>query len=433
MEEAPDPPRPLTRLVVPRSVFSRGLLEALGAPGRLLVGPTGATQGCGLRRLLVRRLDCLPPEALPQQLARFSQLALFGLTDRLPADPRQLLPTGLVSRHHTVAISLVGTGPQTGAFSAEVHSGGTVEPLDELEIAGETVLALHGSARAAPLPRIDAERWSRTLGALGEETWRRARGWSFALLGAGRSGSVVGHLLALVGAGARVVVIDGDVLERGNLDGVLGATARDIGRNKAEILAEQLRALRGDLAVEAVPFWAQSPRALAALRGAEVIVTTVDRDAARLAAAIVAAADLRIHLDVGTGIFGTGPSRRVGADVRLLLPGDGCVCCVGGLRDEGTARVELELTEPELAQRRTRINWRQERAGSLATVNAAAVGCALQLLLELAAGRATSSRWLRLEWDAEGRLASRDLPVQPGRICSVCGDPGRGDFLLGAR
>lgn len=69
----------------------------------------------------------------------------------------------------------------------------------------------------------------------------------------------------------------------------------------------------------------------------------------------------------------------MGADVRLVLPGQ-CLLCCGGLRHPAAARqalVSAEAARTLYAQR----DWRRERTGSLASLNLTAVGRALQLLV----------------------------------------------------
>lgn len=77
-------------------------------------------------------------------------------------------------------------------------------------------------------------------------------------------------------------------------------------------------------------------------RSADLIVSCVDHDTPRLAAALLCHRFLKIHLDVGTGVtMDERGERLLAGDVRLLLPGQGCICCVGGLNAEEEARIEL--------------------------------------------------------------------------------------------
>ena len=93
----------------------------------------------------------------------------------------------------------------------------------------------------------------------------------------------------------------------------------------------------------------------------------------------------KIHLDVGSGVLIAGDDRQMGADVRLLLPGEACVSCLGGLRDAIRAREEADAP-PGTLRRGRRQPWHEHRAGSLLTVNHIAVHLGLQMWLSLMSG-----------------------------------------------
>lgn len=61
------------------------------------------------------------------------------------------------------------------------------------------------------------------------------------VIGAGSVGAAVGEALARMGAG-RVLLMDYDLVEKHNLDRLLGASAADVGRPKADVLAENVGA-----------------------------------------------------------------------------------------------------------------------------------------------------------------------------------------------
>src|SRR5262249_47105391 len=140
----------------------------------------------------------------------------------------------------------------------------------------------------------------------------------------------------------------------------------------------------------------------------DLIVTCVDQDAPRLAAAMLANRWGKVHLDIGTGIMETESGRRAGADIRLLLPGEACVVCLGGLGNLEEARYEVAAPYGALRRGR-RLAWFEQRAGSLITINQVAVNLGIQVWLDLLAGRLTGSRWCRLEWNQRGELQVRQM------------------------
>jgi len=60
-----------------------------------------------------------------------------------------------------------------------------------------------------------------------------------------------------------------------------------------------------------------------------------------------------------------------------------CLLCSGGLRDESEARRALASAEAERLLRESPADWRQQRAGSLASLNALAAGLATRIIEDL--------------------------------------------------
>jgi hypothetical protein len=189
----------------------------------------------------------------------------------------------------------------------------------------------------------DTEVWSRTIGALGQAAWRRLRSLHVGVIGCGRSGSLAATALRQLGV-RRFTLIDPDVLEPHNLGEMDGVGPADIGRPKVHAVAETLRQ-PDDCAVLAFADSILSLSALVVAKRADVLFCCVDSPAARLATACLAALYLKPLVDIGTGIFNessgpAAPARRMGADVRLVLPGR-CLLCLGGIADLARARTEL--------------------------------------------------------------------------------------------
>jgi hypothetical protein len=276
------------------------------------------------------------------------------------------------------------------------------------------------AAGAAPARRPDERSWSRTIGALGPETWRRLTALRAALAGCGRIGASMAE--GLVRLGIEVDVIDPDVVELHNVGEMALVRPDDVGRRKVDAVASAL----GPRA-RAVPASVLSPSGLVACKRADVLVCSADRGSARLASAALAALFLRPLLDVGTGIFGDGPSRRMGADIRLVLPGS-CLLCCGGLGDEAAlAAAARGIAAPAARPATSPGGWRRERSGSLSSLNGVAVGLGLRQLEDLVGGRTSGTNWLRLEFDPAGTPTLEPRQPAPGRDCPLCRLTGAGD------
>jgi hypothetical protein len=120
----------------------------------------------------------------------------------------------------------------------------------------------------------------------------------------------------------------------------------------------------------------------------------------------------------------------MGADVRLILPGDGCLLCRGNLTNYNQAVENLCNHRPPVDLETT---WSRQRAGSLRSLNQLAAGLGVHMLQELVTERIQQSVWARVEFDESGHLAVQYPPTQPSTdipACALCAKAGLGDAGL---
>lgn len=278
-------------------------------------------------------------------------------------------------------------------------------------------------------------RWSRTIGALGgQAVWERLTALPMAVIGCGRTGSLVAGNLARLGV-RKSLLIDPDRIEAYNLGEMDAVVDRDLGRPKAEAMAEYLRASLSAAEITLEPLVATLNDRLAwqAVKSCRVLFACADNDAARLTAAILAALYHQVLIDIGTGIFfegeaSSGQRRRVmGADVRLIVPGDGCLLCHGHLNRYAQA-VETLIGSGGSAMPDS--DWRTQRTGSLRSLNQIAAGLGVHLLQDLVADRIQGSIWARIDFDETGRLAVSYPPLNRDPACRLCARMGQGDLMF---
>ena len=112
--------------------------------------------------------------------------------------------------------------------------------------------------------------------------------------------------------------------------------------------------------------------------------------------------------------------RELGIDIKLLLPGT-CHLCAAGITNLRAAEVELS-TPPAMESHLDREGWNSGgRLGSLATLNLMAVGCGLQLWLDLLGNKLQHSIFLRSRWVEGSGLQSASSPVIGRQHCRLCG------------
>jgi hypothetical protein len=284
------------------------------------------------------------------------------------------------------------------------------------------------------------ERWSRTIGALGPRTWQRLSSLRISVIGCGRTGSLIATTLVRLGV-RHLTLIDPDIVEEHNLGEMDGVREEDLGKYKVEAVAEFLThhctANRIPQKINAIPKSIMS--AGLSVKSADVLFSCVDDDSARLACGIIASLFHKVLIDVGTGIFQelTPPSEpsthpediSMGADIRLILPGECCLLCFGGLshHDEAISQLLGRNISRQVADN----YWWRGRAGSLRSLNMEAAGVAVQILCDLVAERLRSSTWIRVEYDSKANLRVRQTYFHRGEqnqpSCSLCLRAGMGD------
>lgn len=329
-------------------------------------------------------------------------------------------------------VLLLGGGSDRGLFTGILMSGDRTVPVEWMNVPGAGMHRLRAvdflPQQARGVTREEAERWSRLVGALGGvEVWQRLVALRFCIVGAGRTGSLAAATLVRQGI-REIVLIDPDRLELHNLDAMDAVTRRDLDRPKAAAIAENLGREFPHARITALIQSASGKEARSYLKQADVVLCGVDNGSARLLVGAQALCYGKPLLDIGTGVLHTPIANdpesnpAIGADVRLLLPGDGgCLLCRGGVPGLGMERRELSGAG--------RQPWQDERAGSLRTLNAMAVHAGLFLIEQLAAGRLRQSTWLRIETGPGGVPVLNPVESAPVRSCRLCALRGAGDFL----
>lgn len=292
------------------------------------------------------------------------------------------------------------------------------QPVARLLLPGAEMLNLpvHPGASVAELEVHDVgepgPRYSRQAGALGAEVLARMQRSRFALVGVGRTGSALAHSLARMGGS--LLCIDPDTMEAHNLDADLPPLHE--GLPKVQALAWQLRGLMrpgATLQTQVLPV--SSPAIGPLLAEADIVLCCVDNDAARLWANAWALALHKPLLDVATGVHAHGAE----ADLRLLLPGRGCLSCMGGFAQQADLPRQLQQAMPPA----TPGDFRRQRRGSLRSWAQVSANLGLRMVEQVYAGARHQSTHRRLAERSDGGLAVDDWAdsFNAAEVCPLCG------------
>lgn len=333
-----------------------------------------------------------------------------------PGSPRAWLERFRPRHAQLFVLILVGFGTERGDWRGWVIHRGKSHPLSGFQVVGAKCFQVGTPGVHVEHSGSVQNRWSRVKGVLGG-AFDKLRQGSVALVGCSRSGTIAATTLAALGV-RHLSLIDGDVVEPHNLDGMYLATEDDVGRNKAAVLAERLIAYRPDIALSVVP-QSLTMHNVTSVGRADVIVSCVDQDVARLRIAQFANDFLRSHLDIATGVRLQGGAKQLAADVRLLLPGEGCISCIGGLASRETAQAEL-LAPSSVWTRSALQPWNREgRIGSSLLLNSVAVSTGIQSILEVLESGEGASTWHRIRWEADCWTIDMAKATSQ-RQCEIC-------------
>ena len=275
-----------------------------------------------------------------------------------------------------------------------------------------------------PSASRETGQFSRSAGVLGAGPLRHLQALALAVIGSGRNGSRVVEQLARLQPAA-LTLVDADLLEPHSLDAMALAVPGDLRHgdiHKVDALLMHGQQIAPTTRWRSVPYALPAFEAVRAVAQADVVVSAVDCDAARAMASLVATLFLRPHLDIGSALQGSVKGLTWGVDARLLMPGQGCVACVGGFaHPEEVAALASNIEISPLP-------WHRRRLGSLASVSSLAAGLGMRLLEDLARLSSGGNRWLRLEQtgDAEApRMQALAAGGRPG--CAICRLAGQGE------
>lgn len=207
---------------------------------------------------------------------------------------------------------------------------------------GEAMRATFNAASAPP-PAFRQE-LARTVSAWGEEKQRDLARLRIGIVGVGSVGALVSEALARQGV-EDILLIDFDRVERHNLDRLVHATARDIGRLKVDVAADRLRenGTAKNLSVEALPLSVVDEAGYRAALDCDVLFSCVDRPWPRAVLNLIANAHLIPVIDGGLLVTRTPKGHLRGAHWRahVAAPGRPCLECLGQF---DPADVSLERT-----------------------------------------------------------------------------------------
>lgn len=215
--------------------------------------------------------------------------------------------------------------------------GGLDVPVWEI---GETVRLL-SEAGATVASDAAHDRQIRAFGAPGQAVVSRLR---VVVVGAGGTGSVVVQQLAHLGV-RDITVIDPDVVDKTNLNRLVGARPADVGTPKVEVARRTVLAVNPNAAVHAVRGDVVDDCVARMLAAFDFAFLCTDSHASRAVVGQVAYQHLVPTIDMGVSItVGSAGVEYINGRVQMLAPSLTCLSCTRALDGE---QIRREMMTPD--------------------------------------------------------------------------------------
>ena len=274
-------------------------------------------------------------------------------------DANELTLLTAITNRNGPDISFVALLWSQGAWKARIRSGTT--PLVARPV--RHVATLSASLRIfldKPHTEND-DLHARQATAFGQPFVDQLRSLRVAIVGAGGTGSPLIGLLARAGVG-EIVVIDGDRLERSNLNRVRGARTSDVGKNKAVIQKRFIDDLELPVRVAAITNYLDlDPSAVDGLASCDLVFGCTDDQIGREVMNTALYIYAQAYVDVGLGgqvdedSAGRPYLRYHFGRVSTILPEQGeCLFCQGVLRDVWIRHQYAVRENPDLTAEQAR-------------------------------------------------------------------------------
>ena len=214
----------------------------------------------------------------------------------------------------------------------------------KVRVVGPQTYRLHYNDKIVPPPprRISLKRTFDTWGQEAQDTIARLH---IGIVGLGSVGSVVAEAVARIGVG-RVTLIDPDRVEEHNLDRLLFATRRSVGRPKVALAGKSFRrhATARDVRIAPLAMSVHNALGYSAALDCDLLFSCVDRPVARDVLNYIAYAHLIPVIDGGVSVeYSAHHDRLLSSHWRahLATPFHECLRC-NGQYSSGMVVVELD-------------------------------------------------------------------------------------------
>jgi len=266
------------------------------------------------------------------------------------------------------------------------------------------------------------DRSIRALGALGQEA---VAALTVGIVGLGGLGSIVAQQMAHLGA-KKFILIDPDSIEETNLNRLVGAGPRDVGRSKVAVARRLIRGVNPEATVTALRGDVLKSKWVKELLQCNFLFCCTDSHGSRAVINQVAYQFLIPTIDLGVRVqTSAGITESITGRVQMLAPELPCLVCQNLLDPE---EVRRDLLTDDERERDPYIVGIREPQPAVISLNGTVASLGVTMMLSAVAGLRNPSRHQVVLFD-KGTVRTVSSTREPR--CVVCSNKGalaRGDL-----
>jgi molybdopterin/thiamine biosynthesis adenylyltransferase len=271
------------------------------------------------------------------------------------------------------------------------------------------------------IPSNQFDRSVRAFGAEGQATLASLR---VGIIGLGGIGSIVAEQLAHLGI-RNILLLDPDSLEETNLNRVVGASRKNIGRPKVEVARELIQRINPE--IESTPIVGDVLMSGDArqLLSCDFLFCCTDSHGSRAVINQIAYQYVIPTIDLGVRIQArSGKVESVTGRIQMLAPGLPCLVCQNLLDPE---EVRRDLLSEEARVRDPYIVGAAEPQPAVISLNGSVASLGVTMMLSAVVGLPVPARHQLVLFNRGVVRAATSDPSPQCIICSVSGMLARGD------
>ena len=200
------------------------------------------------------------------------------------------------------------------------------------------------------------------------------------IIGLGGIGSLIFILLVRLGVG-RIVIIDPDIVEKSNLNRLAGSKLEDVKKktSKVNMLKKYAALINPGIKIIAIQKSIHEKGLLNHLKACDVIFGCTDNQSSRWVLNKFSVEHLIPYFDTGTGIRANAKQNieHAGGQVRVVIPGMGCLNCIDGINVDIAQQEMLPEPDRRIAIQRGYIAGSDVPAPAVASLNGAIANLAV--------------------------------------------------------